>query len=298
MSTQPRQAIVNPTNVDNKPPHVLPNLCDMCLMKEKNGMILQQCKDCGIFFHCQCYGIVASHSEKDPNIQCLACKAIGKTFHVRKRDPKSKQRIAVTVQERPSECALCGTDNGKEFLHCMHPLFDDHGMSGRQILLPASEGKPERLAWAHTLCCATISTLSGCVYGCMRDGNFHGEDEDEEDDDDNETVNSVLLEAEEDDDSSSEADITHYVYLHKKNNERDNKYHEWLKFMDDAKKMKCRICNKDDAKQGVYRLTVQCCANEKHELLDFKGAHKDLHGSVCYVPLHVGCALWHKDVSF
>ena len=279
---------------------ILEGHCDLCWGRHNfRGMMLQRCRDCGVNFHCECYGVVAAHSEKDPQIQCFACKAVGKTFHVRDRDNNNK-RIAVTVKERPTECCLCGTNNGEAFLHAMHPVFDDHGPRGRQILLRATKRKPQRLAWAHTLCCAAIcSLMNGCVYGCKKDGSYEGEGAESQvdKDDDDESVNSALaMSMMEDTAAEDYADITHYVYTLPKNPKRDEDYQPWLHLIAETKReLRCILCGKNDNPKGVYRLAVQCCANDEKEFKEFRGYHRDLHGDTCFQPMHVGCALFRKE---
>jgi hypothetical protein len=60
---------------------------------------------------------------------------------------------------RPTECVLCSVKTG---IHAMHPLYDQFGKFGRQLVLPASGvgfmKKERRLAWVHTLC-AMVSAI-------------------------------------------------------------------------------------------------------------------------------------------
>ena len=94
-------------------------------------------------------------------------------------------RKMVKQEERPTQCSLCSVSTG---VHAMHPLYDDYGREGRQLLLPATgvgfKRKEERLEWVHTLCamfiCASGRT-GGLVYGCTADGDWEmPDDEDEE----------------------------------------------------------------------------------------------------------------------
>lgn len=70
-----------------------------------------------------------------------------------------KHRSSMQQLERPTECALCSVKTG---IHAMHPLYDQFGKLGRQLVLPASGvgfmKKERRLAWVHTLC-AMVSLL-------------------------------------------------------------------------------------------------------------------------------------------
>lgn len=78
----------------------------------------------------------------------------------------AKQRLSIKQVERPSECVLCSVKTG---VHAMHPLYDQSGTSGRQLVLPASGvgfmRKERRLAWVHTLC-AMVSTSSSTLIFC------------------------------------------------------------------------------------------------------------------------------------
>ena len=279
--------------------HVLHGYCDLCWFGDAHGgMLLCRCRDCGINFHRECYGI-AAQPKRDPNLQCFACQAIGKTVRTRARDPDTGERIALTVTERPTECCLCGVDNGHEFLHAMHPVFDDHGPCGRQIILKPTAGKPLRLAWAHTLCCLTISKQSGCVYGCLQDGSFAAEEGgafnyDEEEEDDNESTNSMLVTPKE---RAVSADVTHFAYLHQKNEIRDAKYFECFKHMEEAKQLKCFLCGKNDKSDVIYRIPLKCCANDQKEFAEFRGSHPDLLSEPCYQACHVGCAAWYRQAD-
>jgi hypothetical protein len=58
----------------------------------------------------------------------------------------------------------------------MHPLYDTHGVKGRQIFLPAGEGKERRLAFVHTLCAFIVGKHIG-VYGCCADGFYDTNDQ-------------------------------------------------------------------------------------------------------------------------
>jgi hypothetical protein len=279
------------TTVPSYPPpqrSTLKGLCDICCCKDGfQGMKLLTCRGCKVSFHDRCYGF--EYATPDP--LCWACQSIGKTFHVRKRDVKG-QRIAITQQERPTECCLCGTDNRNEFLHAMHPVYDMYGASGRQLLLAGNKSQPARLAWAHTLCCLVITSHSqtmGCVYGCARDGYFEGiEDEPERSDD--ETVNSVLVGPMEED--YGKLSIHHFVYVLKKKEEPDN---VWTRVIQNHKKLKCSYCGKNDLPSSVYRIAIQCSANDENEYKEFQGTHTELGEDTCYVAQHVGCAVWRKN---
>ena len=246
----------SPKRSKKSPPMVLPGFCDICWGKDGNTVQglkpLRTCVDCGVSVHEECYGYIplqeetteaTSHRQQQSVFKCWACQAVGKTFHVRDRDPQTNKRIAIQVQKRPTECCLCGTDNGNEFLHAMHPVYDDHGPTGRQLLLPPSKLYPQkRLAWAHTLCCNTISTLTGAVYGCTRDGGYDGSADVVDDDD---SVNSAL------DSEDNNESIHHFAYVLKRNNKRDFRNSQWLQFIQESQQKKCYICGQDDRPTSV-----------------------------------------------
>ena len=45
------------------------------------------------------------------------------------------QRTTLKQIERPTECVLCNVASEE---HAMHPLYDNHGKEGRQLVLPAT----------------------------------------------------------------------------------------------------------------------------------------------------------------
>jgi hypothetical protein len=205
-------------------------------------MLLQKCKTCKVEVHNECYGISGDEvSKRNPHFECWACKAVGTTVKVRERDPKTKERIEYKVTERPTECILCSVDDGKDWMHAMHPIYDDYGLPGRQLVAPATNEKPKRLAWGHTLCCFTICThpsTSGCVFGCTQDGAYSGDDEDVSNYDDS-SINSDL---DEDLDDPSDESIHHFVYVLPKNNVQS----AWTKCIKAQQELKCSLCGKND----------------------------------------------------
>lgn len=75
-----------------------------------------------------------------------------------------KQRTSMKQLDRPAECVLCSVKTG---IHAMHPLYDQFGKFGRQLVLPASGvgfmKKERRLAWVHTLC-AMVRAIRELFY--------------------------------------------------------------------------------------------------------------------------------------
>jgi len=266
--------------------------CDICWARpRKHGLSFsfQRCKTCGVGVHKECYGNAHS-TTPSADFECLACQAVGKTVRVRKRDKTTNQRLSFKISERPTECCLCSVDDGDAWYHAMHPIFDDYGPKGRQLLLPPSRDKPyPRLAWAHTLCCLAISSHShtaGCVFGCTSNGEYDGE-EDSGANSDTSSVNSDLHESEDE-------SITHFVYCLKRSaHEPDNPWTK--KIWEQQHELKCQICGEDDSVPSSFRIPLQCSANDESEHSEFKGKHKGLTCDTCYVPMHVGCAIWGRN---
>ena len=266
--------------------------CDICWARpRKHGLSFsfQRCKTCGVGVHKECYGN-ANSTTPSADFECLACQAVGKTVRVRKRDKTNHQRLSFKISERPTECCLCSVDDGKAWYHAMHPIFDDYGPTGRQLLLPPTRDKPyPRLAWAHTLCCLAVSSHShtaGCVFGCTSNGEYDGE-EDNGANSDTSSVNSDLHESEDE-------SITHFVYCLKRYaHEPDNPWTK--KIWEQQHELKCQICGEDDSVPSSFRIPVQCSANDESEHSEFEGMHKGLTCDTCYVPMHVGCAIWGRN---
>lgn len=224
--------------------------CDVCWGSNgKRGMTLQTCRTCGVSVHNECYGIEGNEvSKKNPNFQCWACLAVGMTIKARERDPISQEHIEYPITSRPTECILCGVDDGSEWMHAMHPIYDYHGVKGRQIVLPATDRKPTRLAWAHTLCCFTINVApktAGCVYGCTQSGDYGGDDDDNDiNDDDNDSDNSINTYLDMDLEDPSDVSIHHFVYVlpDRKTGQGD----QWTKSIEKQQALKCQLCGNYD----------------------------------------------------
>ena len=123
------------------------------------------------------------------------------------------QRTTLKQIERPTECVLCNVASEE---HAMHPLYDNHGKEGRQLVLPATgvgfRRKEKRLAWVHTLCAMFISSSQRTrhlVYGCNEDGEYEMSD-DEGGEDDRGRKKKVIGgddESEDEDDNDDDDDI-------------------------------------------------------------------------------------------
>jgi hypothetical protein len=264
--------------------------CSICWRRDGvQGAILQQCHDCKVLFHNDCYGM-PSEMARDPHLLCHACKSVGDVIKVRQRDSTGK-RIAIEIKERPTECCLCSVDD-KEILLPMHPVYDDYGSSGRQILLPAdpTTNRKKRLAWAHSLCafviCSTPQT-AGCVYGTTREGTFDGVES--EDDTSVESVNSYL------DEDRDDITIHHFVYVLDIQSKQKNK--DWTeRIRQNQISMKCIYCGRDDRPEYSYRIPIQCCANDDTEFSEFRGKHPSIAlDDTCFQAMHVGCAMYGRN---
>jgi hypothetical protein len=218
--------------------------CDVCWFLDGwHGMILQTCKTCNVSVHNECYGREGKKVKKrNPNFQCWACEAVGTTIKVRERDDDDNH-VEYKIVARPTECMLCGVDDGYDWMHAMHPIYDDWGLKGRQKVLPAVKKKPKRLGLGHTLCCMTISSRFAFIYGCLQNGSYSGGNArfNLKDDD---SINSLLYCA---DAQSSDGDndaIHHFVYGPTAPNREINEF----------KHLKCILCCKNDELATSFRI--------------------------------------------
>jgi hypothetical protein len=272
--------------------------CDLCYGRDGfREMKLLTCPDCGVAFHCECYGVDTDVVGDTHNKEytCGACRSVG-TF-LRGRDHTGREH-AILQTTRPTECSLCSVDEGIAVPHPMHPLYDNHGASGKQIVLPPDKktGKPRRLAWVHTLCAMSItshSSTGGCVYGCDADGKYKDTAIEQEGDGNNNNNKKDNPDA-----TKRDQSVHHFVFCHKE--KKDDPDSLWTQTIRERQALKCTLCGandkNDDAGTNVsYRIPVQCSANDPAEFQKFKGAHNGLRGGRCFVPVHVGCAQWHKN---
>jgi hypothetical protein len=268
--------------------------CDLCWGRDGfREMKLLTCPDCGVAFHCECYGVdtdssVQVHNQAYP---CGACRAVGETFTG--RDHTGREHV-IQQTERPTECCLCSVDEGIALPHPMHPLYDNHGESGKQIALPPDKKtrKPFRLAWVHTLCAMSISSHSstgGCVYGCDANGKYKDAAKQKDID--------IAIDDDNPDASKKDQTVHHFVFCRHKE-KRNDAESRWAQTIRERQELKCTLCGANDRNDGAnvsYRIPVQCSANDPAEFKEFKGAHDALRGGRCFVPVHVGCAQWHKN---
>lgn len=245
--------------------------CDICEQKDGfRGYNLQKCSACGLAVHERCYGMALT-TTKNSDFVCKACAVIGSKVEINKPSilgVSSSTKERIRVQERPTECVLCGVQDG---IHAMHPLFDTHGPEGRQLLI-SPRGNNRKLAWVHTLCANFICTKTGgSVYGCYGNDGRYEDDSDEEY-------------------SDEENEVRFYVMATKEN----GKETDWSKIIADYRKsIKCQICGQRDNSGDSLRVPLQCSANDVNELVDFKRRHNDR--SECFVGMHVGCARWKES---
>jgi hypothetical protein len=216
-------------------------VCDICNRRAKfKGMGFAKCCKCGVGVHTECYGIgVEGNGEDAPtSFECWACQSVGKRFQINDRDPTTGQRVRVLQTERPTSCELCSVRGG---IHAMHPLFDNHGMSGRQMKSKQDDVNNNnpvvKLAWVHTLCAVVLASKASVVYGCLRDGYYEtdGTDDDYLDD---RSANSELEEIEDETESGVNT-VHHYVYCLP----RGGKQNPWTKYITkNQNSLKCFLC--------------------------------------------------------
>ena len=251
--------------------------CDVCTMRDgKQGLNLQRCTKCGLCVHETCYGLETTVT-KNFNFVCAPCASIGKAVigaRLKSNEPHQIKQI-----KRPAECALCSVDDG---IHAMQPLFRENGPKGRQLILPAAEGKEERLAWVHSLCaqglCSSRSAL-GSVYACDKWGRYQGEDGQMQGNDN----------APDDDDAALATH--HYVVCG-----TDGKTDAWTKAISQLRsQLKCIICGCND--KASIRIPIQCSAGDDDEFEENRRKHKD-QVEPCSQSLHVGCAAWRPSGKF
>ena len=261
-----------------------PGYCDICWGRDGfRKLHLQQCIDCNVRFHSECYGL-RQQPKSDSTIKCWACRAVGKT--VRGVDPSNNNKHYVLTQsKRPTECCLCSIDDGSEIYHAMHPLHTE--LTNEHIVLPDNShigaGKEARLAWVHSLCAYSLNCsrqTGGCVFACASDGTY---DEGEQGGDtSDEEANTV------DEDGTSQqkiADVHHFGFaMNNQNNDEENLYARTIK---NFQTLRCTICGANDQPAGVYRIPVQCSANDPGEFEEFQGCHLALRRVPCMVPMHV-----------
>lgn len=273
--------------------------CDICWATPSwKGLHFQRCVTCQVGVHVECYGISGyefSSTDLSPDFQCWACQAVGTTVKVRERDGAAGKR-RLRFKERPTECCLCSVDDGTEWYHAMHPIYDRHGIYGRQMVLPPTKDHPQqRLAWGHTLCCFALYThvrTAGCVYACDARGAYDGTEDDTTSLDDDEyddgsttsSANSDLVGTP----GPNDLSIHHFGYWLPN---RDGTDDAWTKVIREHQtELKCYICGRTDKFASSFRIPIQCSANDPDEFEGLQGCHKT--DRPCLIATHVGCARW------
>jgi hypothetical protein len=208
----------------------------------------------------------------------------------------------VQIKSRPTECCLCSV-NLPSIPLPMHPLYDNHGMKGRQIILHANKIKPVRSAWCHSLCAQVITSnkpTSGCIYavdiqGYYADAEGLKNEADTLIPNDIRTINEDLLQRlAEHSHIIGDDGFTHFAIVL----END------VLYPDEANRLRnfrtnihhCIICGKSDKKHGCLRVPIQCTAGSPWEHKIFRCDHRQSLGDdTCTQPMHVGCAMWWID---
>lgn len=218
-------------------------------------------------------------------------RAVGRTYQAVDTH-KSSHFYEIEQKERPVECALCSVKDG---IHAMYPLFDYHGMGGRQICVTektkskGGSSDKKKLVWAHALCAFYLASM-GFMYSCYKDGDYIGM-EDEEDDSDPRPPNPELKVTSEFKRIYGDSSMHHFrYYMTPPNDDLD----QWTKAVVENKRgLKCVECGLIDDKKSM-RIPVQCVANDPDEYMEHREKHKERNGDVelCTQALHVGCARW------
>lgn len=186
----------------------------------------------------------------------------------------------------------------------MHPLYDYHGLPGRQLCVKNRDDGNYRLAWGHTICCLYLSK-QGLLYGVRVNGRY----DDKEDDEDPEGMGpdrrgpnptSVLTPTFKAAVNTTTA-VTHYRYyapypIRKKTKDLDD-YRKVIYNLKESSRP-CVFCKKSDKDRNVLRIPLQCIAGDDNEFnwikdgrIKKKGVlHPDLNDKSCAWSLHVGCA--------
>jgi hypothetical protein len=202
-------------------------------------------------------------------------------------------------KDRPLICELCSVSDK---LTAMHPLYDYHGTSCRQLCMKNDDGT-YRLAWGHTICCLYLSR-NGFLYGFKINGRYHEDDDGDEDEQDPREINptTVLTPDFEALAQKSGANAMTYFryyapYLDQQVPTNQDMYRE---AMDDHKRgLMCVFCRKNDSDPRGFRIPLQCVAGVETEFdwinsgrIQKKGElHPGLKES-CTAALHVGCGRW------
>jgi hypothetical protein len=275
-------------------PQIPTGKCDICNYSDgHNFLVLIECTDCGVKVHRDCYGM-PTFTER--YFQCVACHAKDRTFEV--EDVTSGLFLDIPQVGRPNHCDLCGhVDEDDSTVRALHPLYDNYGNKARQLYTVLDDGVTPRLAWAHTICGFFLATRQ-LLYATSRQGVTH-----EGDDADVADTRRVNLELDDYEESIIQDDLyqgyapSHHFVWH-----RERKWTQIVK--EHQKYLTCGICGKsdDDSKkkhERIFRVAVQCTANEKFEYHLFQSTHtKSLKDDdTCTRAYHVGCARYYNDTT-
>lgn len=209
----------------------------------------------------------------------------------------------IKQKKRPLQCEFCSISDK---VTAMHPIYEYHGTSGRQMCLKKADGK-YRLAWGHTLCCLYL-TRNGFAYGLGVNGEFVEHDEGsviEEEaigaDPREPNPTSIITE-------SFKAQVpnvfsvTSYRYYAPTKEKRKPKDLGCVRkaVHEHKNSLKCLHCRSDDTDPNCLRIPLQCVAASDYEFdwyasgrIQKKGIlHPDLKDRTCVRAIHVGCARW------
>ena len=291
--------------------------CDVCWQPPNfRNMTFQTCSECGVGVHNECYGICGTPEvmRAHPDWHCLACRAVGSRVTLRDEavlgdspNSSTENLLTVTITERPTECCLCSVDDGKEWMHAMHPIYDRAGRTARPLMLPPTRDRPlKRPAWAHTLCCYGIFThpeTKGCVFACFTDGSFLGEEDDNvEEQTENEFPTGSSLQRKDPDDHS----VHHFTYSLPGGDKRTQLWSDRIR--EHQRFLRCCICRRTDKFASSYRIPMLCSANQPYELRRFRQRQdsastappthtKRPKTKPCSTAMHIGCAIWGRNAN-
>eukprot|EP00578_Thalassiosira_sp_NH16_P022614 CAMPEP_0181094990 /NCGR_PEP_ID=MMETSP1071-20121207/10287_1 /TAXON_ID=35127 /ORGANISM="Thalassiosira sp., Strain NH16" /LENGTH=669 /DNA_ID=CAMNT_0023177355 /DNA_START=1 /DNA_END=2011 /DNA_ORIENTATION=+ len=276
--------------------------CDIC--EKRDGYLghnLQQCKKCHVLVHELCYGMPETDC-KDSDFVCHACKAVGCKieFNVPSKiggcgEKMGEKREKMKQKELPQIASSALMT--KVSMPCI--LFDTHGPEGRQLCLSVpgrGVNARKKLAWVHTLCASVICAnpgTAGSVYGCDKDGNWHGDFEDtydegecfDEGNDNRKEKEKKSKSTNYEDSEGSDESCTKDEGLRCFAIAADEEYEHIIR---EHRGLRCFICGKKDK---ILKFPIQCQAGDEEEYGEWKDRHhRDTEP--CTMAMHVGCARW------
>ncbi|KAG7344146.1 hypothetical protein IV203_022154 [Nitzschia inconspicua] len=279
--------------------------CEICSYgPDHRGMQLIQCIECRIYLHVECYFADNGdgYVDKSRVFMCIACQSVGRTVQAVETHCSNDYHL-IMQKERPLQCELCSV---QDKMTAMHPIYDYHGYSGRQLCLKDNYGT-HRLAWAHTLCCLYL-TRNGLLYGFRLNGRYQDRDEFAESEEDSEPPDTrepnptSVVTPEFKAKALHSGAIVYYRYyapFKTEKNREDLDFHRRATH-DHKISLKCQFCGSNDRDRYCFRIPQQCVAGTAWEF-DWKGSgrvqmegalHPDITKQSCVLAFHVGCARW------